>query len=269
MPNRELIFNRLWDVYIAQNPMVEEVYNLFVNEGERVINDHIAFRTFQHPLIGIDAFAQPFLDAGYTYKSDYHFKEKKLLAKHYEHSSDPEAPRVFISELLFHEFSPFLQEVVTDWIFALPECVLGSDQLLFTGNASGVPSFETYKTLRKESEYAAWLYVNGFRANHFTVSVNHLKKFDSIQKVNAFLKQNGFLLNDAGGEVQGTPEELLEQSSIKAGMVKFNFVEGEFEIPGCYYEFAMRYPDKEGNLYSGFISKSADKIFESTNFYKK
>ena len=156
-----------------------------------------------------------------------------------------------------------------DWIFALPECVLGSDQLLFTGNDSGVPSFETYKTLRTESEYAAWLYVNGFRANHFTVSVNHLKKFDSIYKVNAFLKHNGFLLNDAGGEVQGTPEQLLEQSSIKAGMVKFNFVEGEFEIPGCYYEFARRYPDKDGKLYSGFISKSADKIFESTNFYQK
>ncbi|MBE0647942.1 MAG: DUF1338 domain-containing protein [Bacteroidales bacterium] len=269
MTDENLIFTKLWDIYTAQNPMAEKVFNLFTAEGERVINDHIAFRTFQHPLIGIDVLAQPFLDAGYEYVSAYQFEEKKLLAKHYEHKSNPDAPRVFISELLVREFSPFLQETVKDWIFALPECVMTSDQILYTGNASGDPTFETYKKLREESEYAAWLYVNGFRANHFTVSVNHLQKYDSIQKVNEFLKRNGFLLNDAGGEVQGTPEQLLEQSSIKAGMVKFRFVEGEFEIPGCYYEFAMRYPDTDGKRYSGFISKSADKIFESTNFYKK
>ncbi len=27
--------------------------------------------------------------------------------------------------------------------------------------------------------------------------------------------------------------------------------------------------DHDGSLYSGFIAKTADKIFESTNFYKK
>jgi len=269
MTNEGLIFNRLWDIYSTQNPMTMQVYNLFTDEGERVINDHIAFRTFQHPLIGIDALAKPFLEAGYGYADEYQFQEKKLLAKHYEHKSNPEAPRVFISELLVNEFSPYLQEVVKNWIAAIPEAIVGSDRILYSGNLSGVPSFETYKRLRAESEYAAWLYVNGFRANHFTVSVNHLKIYDTLYKVNDFLKKNGFLLNDAGGEIQGTPEQLLEQSSIKAGMVRFYFEEGYFEIPGCYYEFAMRYPDQGGKIYSGFISKSADKIFESTNFYKK
>jgi hypothetical protein len=52
-------------------------------------------------------------------------------------------------------------------------------------------------------------------------------------------------------------------------LLEFNFVEGTFEIPSCYYEFALRYPDTDGKLYSGFIAKSADKIFESTDFYKK
>jgi hypothetical protein len=145
----------------------------------------------------------------------------------------------------------------------------GSDDLIYAGNVSGIPSFDVYEKLRIESEYAAWLYVNGFCANHFTVSVNKLKKLDSIQKVNSFLKSHGFLLNDAGGEIQGTPAELLEQSSIRAGMVRFGFTGGVYEIPGCYYEFAKRYPDSDGKLYSGFIAKSADKIFESTNFYKK
>lgn len=267
--NHHDIFNRLWVGYTRQNPSTKEVYDLFTGEGETVLNDHIAFRTFNHPAIGIDVLSAIFLDNGYIFKGDYHFEAKKLYARHFEHTTDAQAPRVFISELLTEEFSPFLQSVVKAWVEAIPEAVRTSGELIFAGNVSGTPSFEVYEKLRIESEYAAWLYVNGFCANHFTVSVNGLKKYDSIQKVNAFLKSHGFGLNDGGGEVQGTPEELLEQSSIKAGMVPFVFIEGTYEIPGCYYEFAKRYPDADGRLYSGFIAKSADKIFESTNFYTK
>jgi hypothetical protein len=63
--------------------------------------------------------------------------------------------------------------------------------------------------------------------------------------------------------------DLLEQSSIKAGINRITFQEGEFDIPGCYYEFAFRHPETDGKLYSGFVAKSADKIFESTNYYKR
>lgn len=267
--NYEHIFKRLWTDYSLQNPATQQIYDLFTGEGETVINDHVAFRTFRHKSTGVDKLAAVFLNCGYALKGDYHFEEKKLYAKHYEHVQDANAPRVFISELLINEFSPYFQKTAADWINSIPAGVINSTDLIYAGNVSGVPSMEVYEKLRQESEYGAWLYVNGFRANHFTVSVNHLKKLNSLEKVNVFLKTSGFLLNDAGGEIQGSPAELLEQSSIKAGMVRFRFTEGEFEIPGCYYEFARRYPDAEGNLYGGFIAKSADKIFESTNFYKK
>lgn len=267
--NYKDIFNRLWKDYTTQNPDTKKVYDLFIREGETIINDHIAFRTFNHPIINVDALARVFIKNGYEFKGDYRFEQKKLLAKHYEHTTNPTAPRVFISELLVEEFSDFLQETVADWISKIPGNISASDELIYAGNVSGVPSFEVYEKLRQESEYAGWLYVNGFCANHFTVNVNALRKYDSIQKVNSFLKEKGFLLNDAGGEIQGTPAELLEQSSIKAGIIPVTFSEGKYNIPGCYYEFARRYPDSDGKLYSGFIAKSADKIFESTNFYKK
>jgi hypothetical protein len=48
--------------------------------------------------------------------------------------------------------------------------------------------------------------------------------------------------------------------------VEVSFSEGIFTIPGCYYEFARRYPDADGKLFSGFIAGSADKIFESTDY---
>lgn len=263
------IFDRLWADYIAQNPSSRKVYELLTREGETIINDHVAFRTFNHPKIGIDVLAKVFLKNGYEYKRDYHFEEKKLYAKHYEHVSDPTAPRVFISELLTEKFSEHLREVVKNWVAKIPPALFKSDQLIYAGSVMGTPSYKIYQKLRMESEYAAWLYVNGFRANHFTVSVNHLREYDTIEKINMFLKNNGFLLNDSSGEIQGTPQDLLEQSSTRAGMVRFQFQEGDYEIPGCYYEFARRYPEGNGRLYGGFVAKSADKIFESTNFYQK
>jgi hypothetical protein len=263
------IFERLWIDYITQNPSSKKVYDLFIREGETIINDHIAFRTFNLPSIDVDVLSKVFLKNGYEFKADYHFPTKKLYAKHFEHISDPTAPRVFISELQVELFSDHLKKVVSGWVSRIPKQMLKSGELIFSGNLSGTPSYKTYEKLRLESEYAAWLYVNGFRANHFTVNVNALKEYDSIEKVNKFLKANGFLLNDSNGEIQGTPQDLLEQSSIKAGMVRFQFEEGEFEIPGCYYEFAKRYPDTNGKLYGGFVAKSADRIFESTNYYNK
>lgn len=265
----DTIFSKLWSVYTAQNPSSRKVYELLSAEGESIINDHVAFRTYDHPQICIDVLSKAFIDCGYVFMGDYEFKEKKLYAKHFEHKEDPLAPRVFISQLKTAEFSEFVQKTVSHWIDAIPVEKFSAPGLIYAGNISGVPSFEVYEKLRAESEYAAWLYVNGFCANHFTVSVNHLRKFDSVAKVNEFLKNHGFLMNDAGGEIQGTPADLLEQSSIRAGMVKTRFTEGIFEVPGCYYEFALRYPDQDGKLYSGFIAKSADKIFQSTDYYKR
>lgn len=129
-----------------------------------------------------------------------------------------------------------------------------------------MPSWPAYQTLLAESEYAAWLSVMGLRANHFTISVNHLKEPVSLAGVNDLLKQAGFRLNDSGGEIKGTPESLLEQSSTLADRMTIRFDDGELrEIPTCYYEFARRWPDVEGRLFQGFITESADRIFESTD----
>lgn len=263
------IFDRLWSIYISQNPEAKQVYDSFVAEGEVVENDHIAFRTVFDTQVNADVIARPFLKAGYIQKGYYVFDEKHLTAKHYEHISLKNAPRVFISQLTTDAFSPELQRIMKESVARINDQLLFGNEVVFAGNLWGTPSFETYNLLRKESEYASWFYVYGFCANHFTLSINLLKKFNTIEKVNSFLKGKGFSLNTAGGEIKGTPAELLEQSSTKAGLIPIGFMEGTFEIPSCYYEFAKRYPDADGQLYSGFIAKSADKIFESTDFYKK
>ena len=58
---------------------------------------------------------------------------------------------------------------------------------------------------------------------------------------------------------------MLEQSSTLADKVAVNFSDKTVKIPSCFYEFAKRYPLNNGQLYTGFVAASADKIFESTN----
>tara|TARA_B110000091_G_C13791081_1_gene465653 strand:+ start:310 stop:1116 length:807 start_codon:yes stop_codon:yes gene_type:complete len=261
----EQIFEKLWKEYTQRTPSAQKIKNLFINNGNEVFNDHIAIRTFDDERINIEVLATPFLEAGYVECGDYHFEKKKLYAKHYEHSTDKNAPRVFISQLLTKEFSEELQASVKKMIDTISLDDLNPSELIFKGRLWEQPSFGVYEKLQAETEYAAWMYVNGFCANHFTVDVNKLKNFDSLQQVNEFLKENGYKMNTSGGEIKGTPLQMLEQSSILADKIPVKFLEETKEITSCYYEFAFRHSMNNGVLYSGFIAGSADKIFESTD----
>lgn len=208
--------------------------------------------------------ARPFEALGYQEKRDYHFKEKKLYAKHYEISGESDAPKIFISELLIDQLSPRTQDILKRYLGNLKLTNSESHPLIFSGRP-WVPSYEDYKLILNESEYAAWMLAFGFCTNHFTVSVNHLKTFQSLPELNSYIKACGYPLNTAGGEIKGSPSEYLEQSSTLAEKVEVHFLEGKWSVPSCYYEFAFRYPMADGQIYQGFVPTSADKIFESTD----
>ncbi len=266
----EDIFNRFWLPYSTQNPSAKRIHDLFEEEGEKVVHDHIALRTFNDPRVNIDVVARIFTDNGYEAKGEYDFKAKKVFGRHFEHKTDPNAPKAFISELLLEQFSDDLQKIVREKLDSLPDETYKSPEMVYSGSLWGKIPFGVYEKLRQESEYAAWTLVYGYRANHFAIKVNELKNFESLQEVNAFVKKHGYLMNNASGsEIYGASEELLEQSATKAEIIPFGFSDGDFEIPSCFYEFTRRYADKDGKLYSGFKAANADKIFESTNYYRK
>lgn len=235
------LFSKLWEDYTARTPLVSRIHQFFLAQGEEVINDHIAFRTFNDSRVNISQLAKFFINYGYQEKGQYEFPVKKLVAKHYEHP-DGDAPKVFISELLTEHFSPFLQATIKSCIdkIALEDTL--SESFLTRGTVWQPLSNKTYQELLVESEYAAWMYAFGFCANHFTVSVNRLKTMQTLAEVNQFLQARGIPLNSSGGLIKGTQKECLEQSSTLAGMIDVSFEEGTYSIPSCYYEFAKRYP---------------------------
>lgn len=258
----ENLFGNLWDNYLSVTPSAEKVHQLLETDS-KIINDHVAFRTFNLPEVNIDKLAQHFIALGYEAAGEYHFEAKKLYARHYQHAN-PEFPKVFISELLVDQLSSEAQHIIKRLVSQVNAETVAQESFLYSGKCWDA-SYAEYQQLLAESEYAAWMAAYGYRANHFTVSVNHLAQFDSVEAVNSALKDAGFTLNTSGGEIKGGADVFLAQSSTMADKTDVAFSDGEYKIPSCFYEFALRYPLAGGELYQGFVAASADKIFESTN----
>lgn len=261
----DTLFANLWQDYLAITPSAQKVHELLgeIDNNDTIINDHVAFRTFNIDKINLDKLAAHFLALGYTEKGQYNFEQKKLNAKHFEHA-DTSKPKVFISELLVEEFAQPIQDIIHNMVANLSDDAALHDDFLYSGTHWQISSKE-YETLLEASEYAAWMAAWGFRANHFTVSVNHMNHYQVLADVNAKLKEAGFVLNTSGGEIKGGPEVHLAQSSTMADKIEVQFSDTRKPVPSCFYEFAQRFQLPDGKLYQGFVASSADKIFESTN----
>ena len=258
-------FESLWSSYVAVTPQAAKIQALFSDQGETVLNDHVAFRTFANSPISLAKLEPMLQQMGYQAYGAFRFESKHLVARCYKH---PEAnlPKIFLSELLTHELSESAQAVVAKLVAQIPQDAVQSPAIFWQGRLWGAPSISDYQTLTAESEYAAWLSTMGLQANHFTVSINLLKKYPTIDAVNQLLLDQGYILNTVGGLVKGSAQVYLEQSSTMADKVDFTFADGETQaIPSCFYEFARRHEQADGSLFDSFIEGNADKIFDSTN----
>ncbi len=262
-------FTELWRDYVAMAPQAERIRSEFESRGETVINDHVAFRTLGLEPIGIEKLEPHILQLGYRQLEPYDFPAKKLRAFGYV-SDDPDAPRIFLSELKVDELSPASATVLRECAAWVDSTEVAQPEVLWSGRLWDPIAWDDYQTLLAESEYAAWVATLGLRPNHFTISVNHLHKTTEIEDVLQVVESLGYAVNDSGGRVKGSSAQLLEQGSTMADKLLVDFAGGEqHEVPTCYYEFAKRYPDADGNLFQGFVAASADKIFESTDTAKE
>ncbi|MER2491170.1 DUF1338 domain-containing protein [Catenovulum sediminis] len=259
------LMNQLWLDYLTLNPQAAAI-NRLLAENEAVANDHIALRTMAHAKTNIQQLAQHFLTLGYTPADCYHFATKKLDAQYFIHLQRPRWPKIFISQLTMSQCSTYLQNVIEQAINDIPDDFCQAADCLYRGRIWPA-SYPIYCRLAEESEYAAWWYALGFHANHFTVNVNQLLPKTQLEEVNQKLKRAGYALNPHGGEIKGHESDGLKQSATLADKQKIDFIEGKFEIPTCYYEFAERFTLSDGQLFQGFVTQSADKIFQSTDRY--
>lgn len=283
------VLHGLMQRYKERVPDVAKILQAMIRAGiiareDEIENDHIAFRTLGVPHLGIASLEKVFLHYGYQKRDAYFFKEKKLNAYWY---APPVAglPRIFISELRVADLSEAAQRIIhhyTDKVQADPVDSLHLDDAAAVdhylhSSSWELPTLADYEALARESEYAAWAIYNRYYLNHYTLSVHNLKKpYDTLEAFNAFLEQEGIVLNDSGGKIKRSPDGNLLQSSTVAGMVDAAFAGGDHKlIPGSYVEFAERrvleayrhLPADQvtaAHRREGFEAGNADKIFEST-----
>lgn len=258
-------FAQLWADYICLAPQALHIHALFSADGQVIINDHIAFRTFNMAPISLAHLEPLLLAMGYRRYAPYDFPDKHLSAWSYS-APAADLPRIFFSELDVAVLSPANAALISRLIanVALPRT--HNADVFWAGRLWPMPSWAEYQSLLAESEYAAWLAVIGLRANHFTMAVHALQPPLALKEVVAKVSAAGFVFNHDGGVIKGGPAECLEQAATVAARQAFTFAEGDVhEIPACYYEFARRYPDASGALYEGFVAANAAKIFTSTN----
>ena len=104
-------FDHLWADYSAMTPQAPVIKAAFEARGERVVNDHVAFRTLALEPIGLKALEPHLLAIGYTPYEPYKFEDKKLDAWGYLPPKEDQ-PRVFVSELRVDELSPRAAQIM-------------------------------------------------------------------------------------------------------------------------------------------------------------
>jgi len=249
------LLDALWRDYVAITPQAERIQRLLAARGERVINDHVALRTYGLPGIGIAALAKPFEALGWREQPQrYQFEDKKLLARYWKHDN-PALPKVFISELCVEELSVAANLIIERLVLQLPPGFGERPDLAWAGRPWRVRRAE-YESLLFESELAAWIAAFGFRVNHFTVLVNALTTFPDLESLDAFLIDHGFMLDDAGGAIRGSRAHHYEQSATRADSIAIDFAGETHRVPSGYYEFVRRYALASGELFEGFYAVS-------------
>jgi hypothetical protein len=259
---RSRFFEALWEDFADMAPQAAAIRERLEERGENVRNDHVAFRTFNLSPLSLAELEPHVLGLGYRLLDEYRFEDKHLRARAYVSAG---APRIFLSELLCERLSDWARGFVEGLVNQTPPGFTDGPEVFWSGLPWAPPQYADYERLSNESEYAGWLAALGLRPNHFTVSINHLSTLRNVEDVLAFVESTGHRINTAGGRVKGTRADLLEQGSTLADRVSVSFADGVYVIPTCYYEFALRYPDRDGRLYEGFVPTSANRIFESTD----
>ena len=260
----EVFFRHLWEQYTALTPQAERIHAAVAALNGTVKNDHVAFRTFRYAPLDIAHLQPVLLDMGYRPFDHYRFEQKKLEAIAYCHR-DPEQPKIFLSELLLDQLSAGARDIILGKLNQADLPPPEDPSFFWQGILWPRITYKEYFSLLQESEYAAWLMVMGYCANHFTINVNQLARTPSLDAVIDVVEGLGLHLNESGGLIKGCASVGLQQASTLADEIDYTFADGDVrKVKSGYYEFALRYPLENGELYQGFVEQSADRIFEST-----
>jgi hypothetical protein len=285
-----MLLNGIWANYIKRVSYARKY-------AEVVVNDHIAFRTFnthtgEQPE-GIRAIKHLLNYLNYVPVGKYEFKKTHLNAVHFQHP-DEMFPKIFVSQLEVDQLPNWAQHIINDTVAETPYLISDESlELLSILKSEGeiprvaaealvedltryfrrpwqIPHKEDIIKLNDVSQYAAWTLLHGNSVNHFTAYINFqdVKEWPDLETTCKALASAGIPMKDS---IEGEPGSKLRQSATHA-------VKEEVEVIGqdghetitwtyAYYELAERNYieiDGERKLFSGFLGEQATHLFDMT-----
>ena len=293
----DALLERLWTIYCGRVEYARRYVEQVRAHGGRVVNDHIAFRTFNTATgaqpAGIAAIERVFLPLGYEPAGTYVFEQTHLFARHYQHP-DPLAPKIFISQLEVDRLpapaAKLIREAVAPGLDLLdPEYMYQAqradmlEEAELRALADGLVSFLTrlpwpvaragaIQQVNEASQYAAWTLLHGNNVNHFTAYINEQKvvAWPDIETTVAGLRAAGVPLKN---EIEGAPGSKLRQTATQAVDVDCPVVDDAgqprmLRWAYAYYELAERgevLDERQRPVrFQGFLGQQAAQLFEMT-----
>ncbi|KAJ4871709.1 Uncharacterized protein Rs2_46644 [Raphanus sativus] len=258
------VLESILKTYLMKNPTVKTIWELVQSmDNEKICYDHFTFRTFKVDGYGIDSLSSFFMDYGYKIGGELEFSKNKSKVKwfsppdvHVPHDghglTNGPLPRIVIAEVLLDQLSPESQGVIRKYL--KPE---GGKQAVLSSTLGSLiwekPTWNDFKQLAKENEFAAWTLIHGYTMNHLAFSVHRFKhQFSDIKFIKQYLEEKEFKLNTDGGVIKVSQDGLLLQVSSIADKLAFKDVPFD-EI-------------KEFHRREGFELDNASNIMESTRF---
>ncbi|MBB6005004.1 DUF1338 domain-containing protein [Arcicella rosea] len=293
------LMEKLWEGYCQRVKYAKQYADLVLSKGGNIVNDHCAFRTFntltgKQPA-GISAISEILEAMGYEKISPYSFPSKHLNSFHYQHPTNINFPKFFVTQLEVTELSEATQDLINEAVKDAPDLLAGearqllaslkhnkelisaeADRLVealvkyFARTWSPVKK-ETILAVNQESQFAAWTLLHGNSVNHFTAYINYqnVPEWDGIEGTMAALEGIGVPIKPA---IEGEKGSKLRQSSTQAidedcPVIEVDGSLGTLSWSYAYYELAERgYLETDGKKvwFDGFLGEQATNLFEMT-----
>lgn len=230
------------NAYKLITPSYTSIQKLYNNS---LTTDHIAIRSLKS-YGGIQRIKNIITrNSEYISGGTLQFPEKHLNAEWF-YTTNPEfrdlVPRIFVSEIDESYLSNTAQSILNKY------------------RIRNIDEIE-YKTLITESEYAAWVFLNGNIINHLALNVpNNI----NIQDMIVHLQKENYNINSKGGNIKTSEDGLLHQASTMSDIIKYTLSNTTTQLPACFVEFVQRDKLSGGSIKEGFEANNALYIFDST-----
>lgn len=294
---RSMINTFLWEEFKSKHEDAEKIYStLSLISNKKITFDHYALIDIPGPNTGMDNLFQVYSCLGYISQGCEKLIEKQNRFMWLAESTAlgkkaiDAPPQVVISDFVLSEFPHEIANIVLKYSELTPKLNIELFQKLcgktFLGDELAAKelikltcsyinkdwpllTLKEYNMVNEYNELLSWALLFGRVPNHYTININLLNVFDSLQNFVQWFQNNlSFEFNSLPTIIKGSKNEMLEQCSTKGKLQKVQLIDGEVTVPSAFIEFTWRYPlvqnpDKWEEYFTGFVSGNANHVIES------